>query len=141
MKDKTYFLFLRLFLFSGAIGWASPIILFILPKEFIIDILIRMWLQSGIVDPMIIYWFFMAITSWCVIGFFFLVTSFFPLYYFNIIPLIAIGSIFHGVVLAITGIILKIPIRFFLWDVSFCIFWGGALLFIYKRIRNCNSCG
>lgn len=139
MRDKSYFLLLRLFLLSGAVGWASPIILFILPKEFILDILISMGLQNVIADSMIIYWFFMAIASWGVIGFFFLVTSFYPLYYFNIIPLIAIGSLFQGIVLAITGVVLKISVRFFLWDVSFCILWGGALLLIYMKLKDSKS--
>lgn len=136
MENKSLFCSFRIILFAGAIGWACPVIFLVLPSDMIFSILTSKGLSTRVSDPMIIYCFFMAVASWGLIGFIFGIVGLFPLRYFNIIPLLAIGSIFQGVVLLSTGVILKINIGFFLWDTLFCLFLGGAMLLMHRKITN-----
>ncbi len=138
MKDNVSIRTLRLLLFLGAIGWGVPVILLFFPKFFILDILVAKGLQSAIIDPMIYYWLIMAFATWGIIGFLFFMSALYIKYYFNIVPLLAIGSLFQGGVLLVAGFLIKISMNFFIWDVLFCLFLGGVILFLCIKIKKIN---
>ena len=99
-------------------------------------ILQNMGCGIAITDPQIPYRFRMATAAWSIIGFFYLAILLFPQKYNNLIPLLAAGSIFEGIVLLFYGLHLNLPFFPFAGDVGFCLITGAGLLFsCYSDIR------
>ena len=97
-------------------------------------VLQNMGASAPVTDPQLHYWFRMATGAWSVIGFLFLMVLLFPAKYRNLIPLLAGGTLFEGVVLWIWGMFLKLPLFPFAGDVGFCIVVGCGLLFTGTRL-------
>ncbi len=121
------------FLWTGVAGWGISILGVLLPWSIIEPMLMNMGLQERVAEHQIIYWFRMATGGWTIIGFFFFMTAIAPTKYRNLIPLLAIGSLFEGSVLLIHGLILSLPLLPFWGDVTFCFIVGIGLLFSFLR--------
>ena len=66
------------------------------------------------------------------IGFLYLMILLKPQKYNNIIPLLAWGTLFEGIILLVHGLYLSLPLFPFAGDVSFCLTVGGGLLLSNK---------
>ena len=119
----------RIFLLAGAIGWGVSVLGVLLPWSAMDAIMQNMGAASAVDDPMIRYWFRMATGAWSMIGFFYLTALLFPRKYGNLVPLLAVGTLFEGAVLLFHGIAANIPLFPFAGDVGFCLIVGGGLLF------------
>ena len=118
----------RIFLLAGAIGWGVSILGVLLPWSVMDIVLQNMGAASPITDVQIQYWFRMATGAWSIIGFLYLMVLLKPQKYDNLIPLLAWGTIFEGIVLLIHGLYLNLPLFPFAGDVGFCLIVGGGLL-------------
>ena len=118
----------RIFLLAGAIGWGISILGVLLPWSVMDVILQNMGASAPVTDVQIQYWFRMATTAWSMIGFLYFMVLLKPQKYNNLIPLLAWGTLFEGIVLLIYGLYLHLPIFPFAGDVSFCLIVGGGLL-------------
>ena len=118
----------RIFLLAGAIGWGVSILGVLLPWSVMDIVLQNMGAASPITDVQVQYWFRMATTAWSIIGFLYLIVLLKPQKYNNLIPLLAWGTVFEGIVLLIHGLYLNLPIFPFSGDVGFCLIVGGGLL-------------
>ncbi len=123
-----------LFLGAGAIGWGISIVGVFLPWRMMDIVLQNMGASAPVTDPQLQYWFRMATGAWSVIGFLFLMVLLFPAKYRNFVPLLAIGTLFEGVVLLLWGLFLKSPLFPFAGDVGFCLVVGCGLLFTGTRL-------
>ena len=123
----------RIFLLAGAIGWGSSILGVLLPWSVMDIVLQNMGTASPITDVQVQYWFRMATTAWSIIGFLYLIVLLNPQKYDNLIPLLAWGTVFEGIVLLIHGLYLNLPLFPFAGDVGFCLIVGGGLLLTNKR--------
>ncbi len=119
----------RFWLWVGAAGWGVAILGVLLPWARMEPLLLNMGMQTQSVDPQIQYWLRMAAGGWTVIGFLFAMTALYPQRYANIIPLLAWGTLFEGVVLLAHGLILTRPPFPFWGDAAFCLVVGTGLLF------------
>ena len=118
----------RIFLLAGAIGWGVSIFGVLLPWSVMDIVLQNMGAASPITDVQVQYWFRMATGAWSIIGFLYLIVLLKPQKYNNLIPLLAWGTLFEGVVLLIHGLYLNLPLFPFAGDVGFCLIVGGGLL-------------
>ena len=118
----------RIFLLAGAIGWGISILGVLLPWSVMDIVLQNMGAASPITDVQIQYWFRMATGAWSIIGFLYLIVLLKPQKYNNLIPLLAWGTVFEGIVLLVHGLYLNLPIFPFAGDVGFCLIVGGGLL-------------
>ena len=118
----------RIFLLAGAIGWGVSILGVLLPWSVMDIVLQNMGAASPITDVQVQYWFRMATGAWSIIGFLYLIVLLKPQKYNNLIPLLAWGTVFEGVVLLIHGLYLNLPLFPFAGDVGFCLIVGGGLL-------------
>ncbi len=118
----------RIFLLAGAIGWGVSILGVLLPCSVMDIVLQNMGAASPITDEQVQYWFRMATGAWSIIGFLYLIVLLKPQKYNNLIPLLAWGTVFEGIVLLIHGLYLNLPIFPFAGDVGFCLIVGGGLL-------------
>ena len=118
----------RIFLLAGAIGWGISILGVLLPWSVMDIVLQNMGAASPITDVQVQYWFRMATGAWSIIGFLYLIVLLKPQKYNNLIPLLAWGTVFEGIVLLIHGLYLNLPIFPFAGDVGFCLIVGGGLL-------------
>ena len=118
----------RIFLLAGAIGWGVSILGVLLPWSVMDIILQNMGASAPVTDLQIKYWFRMATGAWSIIGFLYLIVLLKPQKYNNLIPLLAWGTLFEGIVLLIYGLYLHLPIFPFAGDVGFCLIVGGGLL-------------
>ena len=127
----------RIFLLTGAIGWGISLPGVRLPWRVMDVILRNMGAAGPVTDPMIRYHYRMAAAGWSVIGFFFLAAFLFPERYRRIVPLLAAGTLFEGVVLLAHGLILGVPLFPFAGDVGFCLVTGGGLFLTsgFGRVR------
>ena len=123
----------KILLTAGAIGWGIAVLGVLLPWNWIAPMLQNMGATAPVTDPQLQYWFRMATGAWSIIGFLFLVVLLFPSKYRNLVPLLAIGTLFEGVVLLSWGLFLKLPPFPFAGDVLFCIVVGCGLLFAETR--------
>jgi len=123
----------RIFLLAGAIGWGVSILGVLLPWNVMDIVLQNMGAASPITDVQVQYWFRMATGAWSIIGFLYLMVLLKPQKYNNLIPLLAWGTVFEGIVLLIHGLYLNLPIFPFAGDVGFCLIVGGGLLLTNKR--------
>ena len=123
----------RIFLLAGAIGWGVSILGVLLPWSVMDIVLQNMGAASPITDLQIQYWFRMATGAWSIIGFLYLIVLLKPQKYNNLIPLLAWGTVFEGIVLLIHGLYLNLPIFPFAGDVGFCLIVGGGLLLTDRR--------
>ena len=123
-----------LFLAAGAIGWGISIVGVFLPWRMMNIVLQNMGASAPVTDPQLQYWFRMATGAWSIIGFLFLMVLLFPAKYRNLVPLLAIGTLFEGVVLLLWGLFLKLPLFPFAGDVCFCLVVGCGLLFTGTRL-------
>ena len=123
----------RIFLLAGAIGWGVSILGVLLPWSVMDIVLQNMGAASPITDLQIQYWFRMATGAWSIIGFLYLIVLLKPQKYNNLIPLLAWGTVFEGIVLLIHGLYLNLPLFPFAGDVGFCLIVGGGLLLTNKR--------
>ena len=118
----------RIFLLAGAIGWGVSILGVLLPWSVMDIVLQNMGAASPITDEQVQYWFRMATGAWSIIGFLYLIVLLKPQKYNNLIPLLAWGTLFEGIVLLGHGLYLNLPIFPFAGDVGFCLIVGGGLL-------------
>ena len=118
----------RIFLLAGAIGWGVSIVGVLLPWSVMDIVLQNMGASAPITDLQVQYWFRMAAGAWSIIGFLYLMVLLKPQKYDNLIPLLAWGTIFEGIVLLIHGLYLNLPLFPFAGDVGFCLIVGGGLL-------------
>ena len=118
----------RIFLLAGAIGWGISILGVLLPWSVMDIVLQNMGAASPITDVQVQYWFRMATGAWSIIGFLYLMVLLKPQKYDNLIPLLAWGTVFEGIVLLIHGLYLNLPLFPFAGDVGFCLIVGGGLL-------------
>ena len=118
----------RIFLLAGVIGWGVSILGVLLPWSVMDIVLQNMGAASPITDVQIQYWFRMATGAWSIIGFLYLMVLLKPQKYDNLIPLLAWGTVFEGIVLLIHGLYLNLPLFPFAGDVGFCLIVGGGLL-------------
>ena len=118
----------RIFLLAGAIGWGISILGVLLPWSVMDIVLQNMGATALITDVQIQYWFRMATGAWSIIGFLYLIVLLKPQKYDNLIPLLAWGTLFEGIVLLIHGLYLNLPLFPFAGDVGFCLIVGGGLL-------------
>ena len=118
----------RIFLSAGAIGWGISILGVFLPWSMMDIVLQNMGATAPITDLQIQYWFRMATGAWSIIGFFYLMALLKPQKYNHLIPLLAWGTVFEGIVLLIHGLYLNLPLFPFAGDVGFCLIVGGGLL-------------
>ena len=118
----------RIFLLAGAIGWGVSILGVLLPWNVMDIVLQNMGAASPITDVQVQYWFRMATGAWSIIGFLYLMVLLKPQKYNNLIPLLAWGTVFEGIVLLIHGLYLNLPLFPFAGDVGFCLIVGGGLL-------------
>ena len=123
----------RIFLLAGAIGWGVSILGVLLPWSVMDIVLQNMGAASPVTDVHVQYWFRMATTAWSIIGFLYLIVLLKPQKYNNLIPLLAWGTVFEGIVLLIHGLYLNLSIFPFAGDVGFCLIVGGGLLLTNKR--------
>ena len=123
----------RIFLLAGAIGWGVSILGVLLPWSVMDIVLQNMGATAPITDLQGQYWFRMATTAWSIIGFLYLIVLLKPQKYNNLIPLLAWGTVFEGIVLLIHGLYLNLPLFPFAGDVGFCLIVGGGLLLTNKR--------
>ncbi len=131
---KTTHKIQTIFLAAGAIGWGISIIGAFLPWRMMDIVLLNMGATAPVTDPQLQYWFRMATGAWSIIGFLFLMVLLFPAKYRNLVPLLAIGTLFEGVVLLSWGMFLHLPLFPFAGDVCFCLFVGCGLLFTGTRL-------
>ena len=124
----------RIFLLAGAIGWGISVLGVFLPWRVMDIFLQNMGAASPVTDPQLHYWFRMATGAWSVIGFLFLMAFLFPAKYRNLVPLLAIGTLFEGVILLLHGMCLRLPLFPFAGDVGFCLIVGCGLLFTGTRL-------
>ena len=118
----------RIFLLAGAIGWGVSILGVLLPWNVMDIVLQNMGAAAPVTDVQVQYWFRMATGAWSIIGFLYLMVLLKPQKYNNLIPLLAWGTLFEGIVLLIHGLYLNLPIFPFAGDVGFCLIVGGGLL-------------
>ena len=123
----------RIFLLAGAIGWGVSILGVLLPWSVMDVILQNMGASAPVTDVQIQYWFRMATTAWSMIGFLYFMVLLKPQKYNNLLPLLAWGTLFEGVVLLVHGLYLHLPIFPFAGDVGFCLIVGSGLLLCRKR--------
>ena len=123
----------RIFLLAGAIGWGISVLGVLLPWSVMDIVLQNMGAASPITDVQVQYWFRMATGAWSIIGFLYLIVLLKPQKYNNLIPLLAWGTVFEGIVLLIHGLYLNLPLFPFAGDVGFCLIVGGGLLLTNKR--------
>ncbi len=128
----------NLFLAAGAIGWGVSIVGVFLPWRLMDFVLQNMGASAPVTDSHLQYWFRMATGAWSVIGFLFLMVLLFPAKYRNLVPLLAVGTLFEGVVLWLWGMFLKLTLFPFAGDVGFCIVVGCGLLFTGTRLGQCR---
>ena len=118
----------RIFLLAGALGWGVSILGVLLPWSVMDIILQNMGAAAPITDVQVQYWFRMATGAWSIIGLLYLIVLLKPQKYGNLIPLLAWGTLFEGIVLLIHGLYLNLPLFPFAGDVGFCLIVGGGLL-------------
>ncbi len=118
----------RIFLLAGAIGWGVSILGVLLPWSVMDIVLQNMGAAAPVTDVQVQYWFRMATGAWSIIGFLYLIVLLKPQKYNNLIPLLARGTVFEGIVLLIHGLYLNLPLFPFAGDVGFCLIVGGGLL-------------
>ena len=123
----------RIFLLAGAIGWGISILGVLLPWSVMDIVLQNMGTAAPVTDVQVQYWFRMATGAWSIIGFLYLIVLLKPQKYDNLIPLLAWGTVFEGIVLLIHGLYLNFPLFPFAGDVGFCRIVGGGLLLTNKR--------
>ena len=123
----------RIFLLAGAIGWGVSILGVLLPWSVMDIVLQNMGAASPVTDVHVQYWFRMATTAWSIIGFLYLIVLLKPQKYNNLIPLLAWGTLFEGIVLLIHGLYLNLPLFPFAGDVGFCLIVSGGLLLTDRR--------
>ena len=123
----------RIFLLAGALGWGVSILGVLLPWSVMDIVLQNMGAASPITDVQVQYWFRMATGAWSIIGFLYLMVLLKPQKYNNLIPLLAWGTVFEGIVLLIHGLYLNLPLFPFAGDVGFCLLVGGGLLLLPKE--------
>lgn len=119
----------RFWLWVGALGWGVAILGVLLPWTRMEPLLVNMGMQTLPVDPQIQYWLRMAAGGWTVIGFLFVMAALYPKRYANLIMLLALGTLFEGVVLLAHGLMLARPPFPFWGDIAFCFAVGAGLLF------------
>jgi hypothetical protein len=123
-NDKTA----RLLLLAGALGWGIAVLGVLLPWKWILPMLQSMGSAYDFSDHHARYWMRMACGAWSIIGFLFLMALLKPAKYGNMIPLLAIASIFEGVTLLFHGLLLHLPLFPFAGDVLFCLTIGIGLM-------------
>ncbi|MBS1368846.1 MAG: hypothetical protein HPZ91_02715 [Lentisphaeria bacterium] len=120
--------FVRLLVWAAVIGWGVSLLGTLLPWNMMEFLLQGMGKEFATDDPMIRYWFRMAAGGWTVIGFLFLCCALKPREYAALLPLLAWGSLFEGVVLLFHGLALGLPLFPFLGDAAFCLAVGAGIL-------------
>jgi len=123
----------QLLLCAGVAGWGISILGVLLPWPLMDAILQNMGAMHPVGDPQLRYWFRMATASWTMISMFYAAALFRPQKYGNLLPLLALGSLFEGVVLLIHGWSLNLPPFPFYGDVLFTLGIGGGLLWTQYR--------
>ena len=119
----------KILLCAGAIGWGVSVLGVLLPLNVLSPLIQDSDAFYAIYyDSYVAYLFRMACGGWSIIGFLFLMVLLKPKTYGNLVPLLAIASIFEGSVLLIHGLLLRLPMFPFAADVFFCLVIGLGLL-------------
>ena len=126
----------KIFLAAGAIGWGIAILGVLLPWNMMTPMLQSMGASTDFTDAQLRYWLRMACGGWSIIGFLFLMVLLKPSKYGNLVPLLAAGSIFEGIVLLLHGLLLGVPLFPFVGDVLFCLAVGCGLLWTSNGKKN-----
>ena len=124
----------KIFLAAGAIGWGIAILGVLLPWNVMTPMLQSMGASTDFADAQLRYWLRMACGGWSIIGFLFLMVLLKPSKYGNLVPLLAAGSIFEGIVLLLHGLLLGVPLFPFAGDVLFCLVVGIGLLWTGRSL-------
>ena len=82
-------------------------------------------------DPMLNYWMRMASGGFAIIGAIFAAILIAPKKYAVLIPLMACLSIAEGMILLVSGLVLRLPPFPFWGDTTFCLGIGVGLLVVY----------
>ena len=122
----------RIFLLAGSVGWGISVLGVFLPWSVMDIVLQNMGAMAPVTDLQIQYWFRMATGAWSIIGFLYLMILLKPQKYNKLIPVLAWGTLFEGIVLLIHGLYLNLPIFPFAGDVCFCLIVGSGLLLSNK---------
>ena len=123
----------RLLVWAAAFGWGVSIVGTLLPWEWMEFVLQGMGKSCVTDDPMIRYHFRMATGGWSIIGFLYLCCALNPRKYASMLPLLAWGALFEGVILLIHGLARGLAAFPFLGDVAFCFVTGGGILLAEGR--------
>ena len=117
-----------LFIAAGAIGWGVAVLGVLLPWSVMTPLLQSMGSSYDFTDAQTQYWLRMACGGWSIIGFLFLMALLKSRKYGNMVPLLAVCSIFEGIVLLIHGPLSGVALFPFAGDVLFCLVVGVGLL-------------
>ena len=128
-----------LLLAAGAIGWGVAVLGVLLPWSVMTPLLQSMGSSYDFSDAQTQYWLRMACGGWSIIGLLFLMALLKPRKYGNIVPLLAVCSIFEGIVLLIHGLLSGVSIFPFAGDVLFCLVVGGGLLWTWAFSNHGDS--
>ncbi len=71
--------------------------------------------------------------TYVLVGIFFIILARDPLRYGPLVPFSGAAGIILGIVCAVTGALLGMPIMWFAGDALFCIVFGAAILILWKR--------
>ena len=118
----------NVFLAAGAFGWGIAVLGVLLPWNWIAPMLQSMGTAYDFSDHHAQYWLRMACGGWSIIGFLLLAALLKPVKYDGLVPLLAWGSIFEGIVLLVHGLLLKLPLFPFAGVVLFCLVVGVGLV-------------
>jgi len=117
-----------LLLWAGALDWGVALLGVLLPWGWVEPLLLSMGMEHPISSQPVHYWFRMATGGWTVVGFFFLAAAIAPERYRRLIPLLAAGSIFEGVVLLVHALQLDLPLFPCAGDIAFTLVVGIGLV-------------
>jgi len=138
MKSKLNKLnLLRIILLGAGLGWGLTIIGVFLPWEWATDHLERFGGSGPIPnDVMLNYWMRMASGAFGFVGMFFILAAWNPHKYYNIIPILAYGSLFEGAILLFYGIKFELSLFPFGPDVAIALIPGIGILLLKDQIKN-----
>lgn len=132
----TKFNLLRLLLLGAGLGWGLTIVGAFLPWDWATEHLEKFGGSGEIPnDVMLNYWMRMASGAFGFVGAFFLLAAWRPLFYKNIIPILAYGSILEGAILLFYGLKFELPIFPFGPDVAIALIPGIGILFLRGELN------
>ena len=133
----TKFNLLRLLLLGAGLGWGLTIVGAFLPWDWATEHLEKFGGSGEIPnDVMLNYWMRMASGAFGFVGAFFLLAAWRPLFYKNIIPVLAYGSILEGAILLFYGLKFELPLFPFGPDVAIALIPGVGILLLRGELNS-----